>query len=95
MGRSEQAIPEAIKNLVQRCEVNEVSFKNDDMSVALAFGQTLWCRIVRLADYYEKLSGNFASGDVRANCFADAAKDLREIQDRTINDMRNTQTWQT
>lgn len=31
--------------------------------------------------------------DVRANCFADAAKDLREIQDRTINEMGNTEKW--
>lgn len=92
---TERTIPNAIKNLVQRCEANEVSFKNDDMSVALLFGQTMWCQIVRLAEYYEKLSGNFMEGDVRANCFACAAKDLREIQDRTINEMGNTESWRT
>ena len=90
----ERSIPEAIKNLVQRCEADEVSFKNDDMSGALLFGQSLWCQVVRLADCYEKLAGNFTPGDVRANCFADAAKDLREIQDRVINDMENVKSWQ-
>jgi len=92
---TDRAMPETIKNIVQRCEANEVSFKNDDMLVALLFGQTMWCQIVRLVEYYEKLSGNFMPGDVRANCFADAAKDLREIQDRTINEMGNTESWRT
>ena len=91
----DRSMPNVIKNLVQRCEADEASFKNDDMSIALLFGQTMWCQIVRLAEYYEKLSDNFMPDDVRANCFADAAKDLREIQDRTINEMGNTETWQT
>lgn len=85
---AEHAMPEIVKNLVQRCEVNEASFTNDDMSVALLFGQSLWCRIVRIADYYDRLSGNFMPGDVRANCFADAAKDLREIQDGVVQEMK-------
>lgn len=81
-------LPEQIKNLVGRCEVNEFAFKNDDMSTALMFGETLWNRIARLTDYYEKISGNFMPGDVRASCFADAAKDLREIQDSVIQEMK-------
>jgi hypothetical protein len=81
-------LPEQIKNLVGRCEVNEVAFKNDEMSAALMFGETVWNRLARLADYYEKTSGNFMPGDVRANCFADAAKDLREIQDSVIREMK-------
>jgi len=81
-------LPEQIKNLVGRCEVNEVAFKNDDMSTALMFGETLWNRLARLADYYEKISGNFMPGDVRANCFADAAKDLRDIQDIVFQEIK-------
>jgi len=50
--------------------------------------EALWNRLARLADYYEKTSGNFMPGDVRANCFADAAKDLREIQDSVIREMK-------
>jgi hypothetical protein len=84
---TDRVIPETIKNIVQRCEANEVSFKNDDMSVALLFGQAMWCRIVRLAEYYEKVSGNFMPDDVRASCFADAAKDLRGIQDDVIGSL--------
>ena len=84
----EHAMPEIVKNLAQRCEVNEVAFKNDDMSVSLRFGETLWKRLARLADYYEKISDNFMPGDVRANCFADAAKDLRDIQDSVIQEMK-------
>jgi hypothetical protein len=81
-------LPEQIKNLVGRCEVNEFAFKNDDMSAALMFGETLWNRLTRLTEYYEKISGNFMPGDVRANCFADAAKDLREVQDSVIREMK-------
>lgn len=68
-----------IQQLIGRCEINERSFDNADMSVALKFGEMMWRRLTRMAEYYERQSGNFMPGDIRAKCMADAAKDMRHV----------------
>ena len=40
-------MPETIRQLIARCEANETSFSNDDMSLALKFGELLWRRLER------------------------------------------------
>ena len=71
-------LPDEIKQLVGRCEIRE-SFDNDDMSLALKYAELLHKRFVRLAEFYEKQSGNFMPEDIRANCCADSAKLIRSV----------------
>lgn len=76
--------PQQIKQLVARCEIAEHTFDNDDMSLALKFGELLWRRLIRFAEHYEKMSGNFMPEDIRGPMMAQAAKDMRHI----LNDVR-------
>lgn len=80
-------IPDSIKVLVGRCEIGETSFDNADMSLALKFGEMLWRRLCRMADYYDRQSGNYMPGDIRANSMADAAKDMRHVLHDTRKDL--------
>lgn len=75
----DDSLPELIKQLVGRCEINETSFSNDDMSIALKFGELLWRRLTRMAEHYERQSKNFMPGDIRACGMNDAAKDMRHV----------------
>lgn len=52
----DEDLPEEIKTLVGRCEIGEASFSNDDMSVALKFGQLLWSRLTGMAEHYERMA---------------------------------------
>lgn len=54
MSEDTTELPDSIRELVARCEINEVSFTNDEMSTALAHGQLLHDRIVELIDDYEE-----------------------------------------
>lgn len=60
-------LPEEIRELVGRCEVGEKRFSNDEVSLALSFGERLWGELVELAELYEKppFSGQLAS-DIRS-----------------------------
>ena len=40
-------LPPEIKSLIGRCEINERSFTNDDLSLALKFGEMVWRRLLR------------------------------------------------
>ena len=80
-------LPEEIKQLIARCMVNEVSFDNDDMSVALKFGEMLWKRLYRMSDHYEKQSKQFVSGDIRGPMMAQAAEDMRHVLTDTDRDL--------
>lgn len=82
-------LPDKIKALVGRCEINESSFDNSDMSLALVFAEKLWRRLCRFAEHYERQSGNFMPGDIRANMMAQAASDMRHILNDTKVDIEN------
>lgn len=81
------ALPDAIRRLVGRCEINEHTFDNDDMSVSLKFGEMLWRRLARMADHYERQSGNFMWLDIRGPMMAQAARDMRHVLDDTRRDL--------
>lgn len=82
-------LPTQIKQLVSRCEVGESSFDNDDMSVALKFGELLWRRLNRMVEHYERQSGNFMPRDVRGPMMAQAASDFRHVLNDCRKDMED------
>lgn len=47
---SMQPIPQEIRTLIERCEVNEVRFDNDDMSTALTYAEALRIENKRLCE---------------------------------------------
>ena len=71
--------PETIRQLIARCVANETSFDNDDMSLALKFGELLWRRLTRVAEHYEHQSGNFMPHDVRGPMMSQAAETMRQV----------------
>ena len=79
--------PQAITQLIARCEANETAFDNDDMSLALKFGQLLWTRLERLAEHYERQSGNFMPMDIRGPMMAQAAETMRHVLNDTAVDL--------
>lgn len=83
-------LPQSIVRLIRRCEVNELAFTNEEMSLALMFGELLWRRLEKLADHYERQSDNFMPGDIRAHCMSDAFKDMRDVLRRCGEDMNKT-----
>lgn len=72
-------IPEPIHVLIGRCEIGEKAFDNDDMSMALKFGELVWRRLLRMAEHYEKQSDNFMEWDIRGPMMAEAAKSMRFV----------------
>ena len=80
-------LPESIKQLVGRCEINEHTFSNDDMSLALKFGELLWQRLTRFAEHYERMLGHFMPEDIRRTMMAQSAKDMRHILADVHNDI--------
>jgi len=83
----DDAFPDEIRSLVGRCEINEHTFDNDDMSVALKFGEMLWRRLAKMADHYERQSGNVMPNDIRGSMMAQAANDMRHVLSDTRKDL--------
>ena len=83
----DDTLPCEIKKLIERCEVNEHAFNNADMSVSLKFGETLWRRLARMADYYEMQSANFRMSGAIAPMMTLAAKDMRHVLNDTRKDL--------
>jgi hypothetical protein len=54
-------IPENIRTLIKRCEINESAFDNDDMSQVLKFAEMLWRDVSRLAMHYENKAVEISS----------------------------------
>ena len=79
--------PSEIRTLVERCQANEHTFDNDDMSVALKFGELLWQRLGKMADHYEKMSYQFVEGDIRGPMMRHAADDMRHVLTDTQKDL--------
>lgn len=79
-------IPSGIRSLIGRCEVLD-RIDNDDLSLALKFGELLWRRLLRMAEHYEKQSGNFMPGDSRADMMAQAARDMRFVLSDCVRDL--------
>lgn len=80
-------LPAKIKTIVGRCEIGVISFSNDEMSVALKFGQLLHRRLTRMAEHYEKMSGHFMPEDIRGPMMAQAAKDMRHVLEDCSKDL--------
>lgn len=80
-------LPDEIQQLVGRCEINQHTFDNDDMSVALKFGEMLYRRLSRMADHYQRQSGNFMPNDIRGPMMAKAAEDMRHVLNDTLRDL--------
>ena len=72
-------LPQNIAQLVARCEVGETSFDNDDMSLALKFGELLWRQLTRVAEHYERQSDNFMPQDIRGPMMFQAAETMRQV----------------
>jgi hypothetical protein len=83
----DDSLPDAIAKLIGRCEINELTFNNDEMSTSLVFGEKLWRRLARMAEHYERQSGNFMEWDIRGPMMAKAAEDMRHVLDDTRQDM--------
>lgn len=49
-------MPAEIRSLIGRCEINEATFSNDEMSLALKFGELVWRRLLRTARYASDLT---------------------------------------
>jgi hypothetical protein len=85
-------MPAEIRILVGRCEINETTFSNDDfsnddMSLALKFGELVWRRLLRFAEHYERQSKNFMPDDIRGPMMAQAAKDMRFVLSDVARDL--------
>ena len=80
-------MPAEIRGLVGRCEINEITFSNGDMSLALKFGELVWRRLLRFAEHYERQSKNFMSDDIRGPMMAQAAKDMRFVLSDVARDL--------
>jgi hypothetical protein len=80
-------MPAEIRNLVGRCEVNQINFSNDDMSLALKFGELVWRRLLRFAEHYERQSKNFMPDDIRGPMMAQAAKHMRFVLSDVARDL--------
>lgn len=80
-------LPLELSQLVGRCEINESVFTNDEMSVALKFGQMLFRRLTRMAEHYERVSGCFIPEDIRGPMMAQAAKDMRAVVSDCVKDL--------
>ena len=80
-------MPAEIRELIGRCEINENTFSNDDMSLALKFGELVWRRLLRTAEHYEKQSGNFMDWDTRGPMMAEAAKSMRFVLSDVARDL--------
>ena len=62
---SMQPIPQEIRTLIERCEVNEVRFDNDDMSTALTYAEALRIENKRLSEALKR-----ARELARKNCLS-------------------------
>ena len=80
-------LPADIQSLVGYCESGTELISNDDLSTALKFGELLWRRLRRLAEHYEKQSGNFMEWDSRGPMMAQAAKDMRFVLSDVARDL--------
>lgn len=80
-------MPTEIRQLIGRCEINTTTFSNDDMSLALKFGELVWRRLLRTAEHCEKLSGNFMAGDIRGPMLAESAERMRFVLSDTARDL--------
>jgi hypothetical protein len=89
MANVSEDLPDAIRQLVRRCWIGEHTFDNDDMSVALKFGELLWHRINRMAEHYDRQSGNFMPNDIRGPMMVKAATDMRHVLADTLADLPN------
>ena len=72
-------MPEEIRSLVGSCEIGEKNFSNDDMSVALKFGELIWRRLTRMAEHYENMADQYGTGSLRSDMLLQAAKDMRLV----------------
>lgn len=79
-------MPQEIRTLIGRCEVGE-SFNNNDMSLALKFGELLWQRLLRLAEHYERQAELFMPSDSRVPITKQVAKDMRFVLSDTAVDL--------
>jgi hypothetical protein len=79
-------MPTEIRTLVGRCEVGD-KVSNDDLSLALKFGELLWRRLLRFAEHYERQSENFMPGDIRGPMMGQAAKDMRFVLSDVARDL--------
>ena len=80
-------LPVPIRQLVKRCEVNAEDFDNEDMSLALKFGELLWRRLTKLVEHYERQAENFMPGDSRAGMMKSAARDMRFVLSDCARDL--------
>lgn len=80
-------MPHDIQSLSGRCEIGEVRFDNDDMSLALKFAELLWRRLRRLAEHYEAQSDNYMPGDTRGPMMAESAKAMRFVLSDVARDL--------
>lgn len=78
-------LPMEIVELIERCEINEHSFSNEDMSVALKFGESLWKRLAKMAEHYDRQTSDFQHS-VRSCCIS-AAVDMRHVLADTRKDL--------
>lgn len=72
-------IPESIRRLIGRCEINEFGFSNSEMSLSLKFGELVWRRVLRLAEHYERMAELYPSHDIRGPMLRDAARGMRFV----------------
>ena len=84
-------IPPNIKSLIGRCEIRD-AIDNDDLSQSLQFGELLWHRLLRTAEFYEKQSENFMRGDARSQVMVDAAKAMRFVLSDCARDLEDQHT---
>ena len=83
------SLPQSIKTLVQRCEINESSFDNDDMSLSLFFGETLWNRVEKVAEYYERMAEAEQPNNPTLSLFVASVADLlRHVLSDTEKDIQ-------
>ena len=80
-------MPAEIRSLIGRCEVGEDTFSNDDLSLALKFGELVWRRLLRTAEHCEAQSKNFMEWDIRGPMMAEAAKRMRFVLSDTARDL--------
>ena len=78
-GLIKMELPDEIVALVKQCETNVTFFTNDEMSIALKYGEMLHRRLVKVIEHYERRARMYMPNDIRALCDKNTAALLRDV----------------
>jgi len=79
-------LPDIIDSLSERCESNELTFSNAEMSIALTYAMFLYRRLTAMAVHYQRLA------DSKQEDHEPVEVLFRQTMQRAADDMRHILT---